>query len=441
MYLDTYGNEAINGWDGTALDTGDGEYVFAPQVGAGTKDSQNRFTGVVMGKDSGQDKVGLYGYQEGVNTFGLMEDGTAFFGASSGGGRIEINGKSGSIKGGGGGNNSAGMTINFADLNPGNNTTAIKIGGGVFEVTYDGTLKATSATIEGQIFAQSGKIGCTSRNSNDGWTIEKNKLYSGSGATRVELNSDKDEEFAIWAGATSSTSAKDSYFAVSKKGSLYAKQGNIGGWILKSKSLSSNNNKIGMASSGSYVFWSGANTGNPGDTPDFSNSGTYFYVTNGGKLSCKNAEVRGNITADSLECDNGEIGGWTISSNSLRGGSTYLYSSGRIVCDDLNCDGGNIGGWTIRENSISASGTILQSDGNIYTRLGRIGLVEGEDSQGTTYNFGMQATGGNGSVIIQATYGNGNVALRAANYIILNGNRLTCTVPAANQSGIYARFA
>lgn len=441
MYLDTYGNEAINGWDGTALDTSDGEYVFAPQVGAGTKDSQNRFTGVVMGKDSGQDKVGLYGYQEGVNTFGLMEDGTAFFGASSGGGRIEINGKSGSIKGGGGGNNSTGMTINFADLNPGNNTTAIKIGGGVFEVTYNGTLKATSATIEGQIFAQSGKIGCTSRNSNDGWTIEKNKLYSGSGATRVELNSDKDEEFAIWAGATSSTSAKDSYFAVSKKGSLYAKEGNIGGWTLKSRSLSSNNNKIGMASSGSYVFWSGANTGNPGDTPDFSNSGTYFYVTNGGKLSCKNAEVRGNITADRLECDNGEIGGWTISSSSLRGGSTYLYSSGRIVCDDLNCDGGNIGGWTIGEDSISASGTILQSDGNIYTRLGRIGLVEGEDSQGTTYNFGMQATGGNGSVIIQATYGNGNVALRAANYIILNGNRLTCTVPAANQSGIYARFA
>ncbi len=440
MYLDTYGNEAINGWDGTALDTGDGEYVFAPQVGAGTKDSQNRFTGVVMGKDSGQDKVGLYGYQEGVNTFGLMEDGTAFFGASSGGGRIEINGKSGSIKGGGG-NNSTGMTINFADLNPGNNTTAIKIGGGVFEVTYNGTLKATSATIEGQIFAQSGKIGCTSRNSNDGWTIEKNKLYSGSGATRVELNSDKDEEFAIWAGATSSTSAKDSYFAVSKKGSLYAKEGNIGGWTLKSKSLSSNNNKIGMASSGSYVFWSGANTGKPGDTPDFSNSGTYFYVTNGGKLSCKNAEVRGNITADRLECDNGEIGGWTISSSSLRGGSTYLYSSGRIVCDDLNCDGGNIGGWTIGEDSISASGTILQSDGNIYTRLGRVGLVEGEDSQGTTYNFGLQATGGSGSVIIQATDGNGNVALRAANYIILNGNRLTCTVPAANQSGIYARFA
>ena len=67
--------------------------------------------------------------------------------------------------------------------------------------------------------------------------------------------------------------------------------------------------------------------------------------------------------------------------------------------------------------------------------------IRTNDIQGTTYNFGLQATGGSGSVIIQATYGNGNVALRAANYIILNGNRLTCTVPAANQSGIYARFA
>ena len=49
----------------------------------------------------------------------------------------------------GGGNNSTGMTINFANFNPGKKTTAIKIGGGVFEVTYDGALKATSATIEG----------------------------------------------------------------------------------------------------------------------------------------------------------------------------------------------------------------------------------------------------------------------------------------------------
>jgi len=51
MYLDTFGNEAINGWDGTSIETEDG-HILAPQIGAGTKDRNNKFTGVVMGKDT-----------------------------------------------------------------------------------------------------------------------------------------------------------------------------------------------------------------------------------------------------------------------------------------------------------------------------------------------------------------------------------------------------
>lgn len=398
MYLDTYGNEAINGWDGTALDTGNGEYVFAPQVGAGTKDSQNRFTGVVMGKDSGQNKVGLYGYQSGVNTFGLMEDGTAFFGAKSGGGQIEINGKSGSIIGGGGGDNANGMTINFADLNPDKDTIAIKLGGGVFQVNYDGTLRATSATIEGQIFAQSGKIGCTNRTSSDGWTIETNRLYSGSGNTRVELNSSKDEELAMWAGSANTTTAKSSYFAVSKKGELYAKEGNIGGWILKPRSFSNSNNKIGMASSGTYVFWSGADSGTAGDTPSFS-GGSYFYVTNSGQLTCRNAQIRGDISADYLECNNGEIGGWDINSDSLSGGDTTLYSNGEIYCNDLLCS------------------------------YGRIGAISGSDSQGVTANFGLTSNRGH------------SIVLDSSLYMRFTAQRLYVDVSAEDQHGIYARFA
>nr|DAP37485.1 MAG TPA: hypothetical protein [Caudoviricetes sp.] len=33
-----------------------------------------------MGKDSTQDKTGLYGYKNGINTFALTEDGKARFG-------------------------------------------------------------------------------------------------------------------------------------------------------------------------------------------------------------------------------------------------------------------------------------------------------------------------------------------------------------------------
>lgn len=245
MYLDTYGNETINGWDGTslAIDEANGQYIFAPQVGAGEKDSANRFTGVVMGKDKGQNLIGLYGYQAGVNTFGLLQNGKAFFGAATGGGRIEIDGTSGTIYGGGdgtnvGGNAANGMTIALANLNPANpdKATAIKIGAGVFEVKYNGALTASSADITGTVYALKGKIGSTSKSSSDGWTIETGRLYSGSGATRVEINSQTatntttptaNNDFAFWAGNATAANAK---FSVSKGGKITAKEGHVGGW-------------------------------------------------------------------------------------------------------------------------------------------------------------------------------------------------------------------
>lgn len=449
MYLDTYGNEAINGWDGTALDTGEGEYVFAPQVGAGTKDSANKFTGVVMGKDSGQDKIGLYGYQKGVNTFGLMEDGIAFFGAKSGGGQIIVNGRSGYIEGGGGGGSSTGMTITFADFNPGGSTDAIKIGGGVFKVSYDGTLNATSAEIEGTIYAKQGKIGCSSKSSSDGWMIEKNKLYSGSGSNHVELNSNADEEFAMWAGSNDSASAKNSKFAISKKGELYAKEGNIGGWQMMRSYLKATSGTVGMASSGSAAFWAGSNLSQDSTEIPSNSSEAKFLVTRSGKLYCASADISGRITADS-----GTIGGWTIQSRRLTSdsGDTILWANGEIECDNLTCSGGTIGGWIIGTDTLTSKDGDTQLRANdrdgisIHTSYGDIGLItgsqRGEDGvTQTTYNFGMEATGGHGSIIIQATQGNGNVALRASNYIILNGDRLSCTVDASKQYGIYARFA
>ena len=334
MYLDTYGNEAINGWDGTALDTGDGEYVFAPQVGAGTKDSQNRFTGVVMGKDSGQKKVGLYGYQAGVNTFGLMEDGKAFFGASGGGGRIEIDGNTGVIEGGGGGKSKIGMTITLANLTADDKTPAIKLGAGAFQVNYDGSLIATK-----------GKIGGTSQSSNDGWIIETYRLYSGSGKTHVELNNNQKEEFAIWAGSAGSATAKEQFFAVSKKGELYAKEGNIGGWKMTSRALTSQDNRIGLSSSIGNAFWAGADSGIPGNTPQFS-GGSYFNVTSSGELTCTDAVISGDITATTLSCSNGEIGGWTINGTILKGGQTILNSNGTITVSKMEAtvSGGTVNG-------------------------------------------------------------------------------------------------
>jgi hypothetical protein len=103
IYQDSYASSAINSWDGSlTLDEKNGT-ILSTMVGAGYKDNQNRFHGVLMGDvatgsgDSAVKKIGLYGYHEGVQSFGLKVDGTAFFG-KSGKGQILIDGNTGVIK-------------------------------------------------------------------------------------------------------------------------------------------------------------------------------------------------------------------------------------------------------------------------------------------------------------------------------------------------------
>ena len=146
MYLNTFGNEAINGWDGTSLQLDNNKgTVLAPQIGAGKKDSKNQFTGVIMGKDyTEKNQIGLYGYQEGTLSFGLNQDGTAFFG-QRGQGQIIIDGTSGTI---------SGWNINPSSLSAGD--TILKA---------DGTIEC-----EELIANNTGSIG--------GWEIDTDQLSS-----------------------------------------------------------------------------------------------------------------------------------------------------------------------------------------------------------------------------------------------------------------------
>lgn len=84
--LNRYANAAINGWDGNSVTINDTDgYILTPQIGAGTKDEQNRFTGMLMGsaKDNsnGATKTGLLGYDAGQQSLFLdAESGGAIFG-------------------------------------------------------------------------------------------------------------------------------------------------------------------------------------------------------------------------------------------------------------------------------------------------------------------------------------------------------------------------
>ena len=91
LYLNRFGHSEINGWDGNSVSIDeDGGIILSPQVGAGTKDENNRFTGAVMGriKEAGKSniEVGLFGYNAGERTFKLSaKDGSAIFGKNNGG--------------------------------------------------------------------------------------------------------------------------------------------------------------------------------------------------------------------------------------------------------------------------------------------------------------------------------------------------------------------
>ena len=95
FYINRYGNAALNGWDGNSISLDEeGGIILAPQVGAGTKNEDNTFTGVFMGsvKEPGAEKEehGLFGYNAGQRTITLnSEDGSARFG-KAGAGQIII---------------------------------------------------------------------------------------------------------------------------------------------------------------------------------------------------------------------------------------------------------------------------------------------------------------------------------------------------------------
>ncbi len=109
----------LNNWDGNFKIDEDSGTIMSTMLGAGRKTSQNTFEGVLMGNvgaGAGIDKAGLgiYGFNDGAQSFGLSIDGTAFFG-KAGKGRILFDGNSGSISSAAFNEANVGMKIDLDD--------------------------------------------------------------------------------------------------------------------------------------------------------------------------------------------------------------------------------------------------------------------------------------------------------------------------------------
>ena len=365
LLLNKYGISAINGWDGNSvnIDT-EGGFILSPQVGAGIKESDNSFTGVVIGKVKESNQVnadvGLIGYAKGQRSIFLdAYTGKSTFGVN-GKGQIIIdptNNKaqlySGNYKEATSSSAGEGLLIDLT-------TPEIKFGSGNFSVDKNGYLTAKGG----------GTIA--------GWNIDDDSLFTGTktSSSNVRISSADFNRSINGVNRTALRLALGSKFAVSSDGTLYAGDAIIGtgtnkitigkssGSSTYSAIYSGNKSAFDANSSGFYLGTDGIALGS------YNGTNSAFQVTNAGQLTARSGYI-GNGSA-----------GWTIGSNYLKNGSKNSYNdsnSGVFLgttgiglganfnvssSGNLTAKAGNIAGWQITTSRLQ------NSNGNIYIGTG-----------------------------------------------------------------------
>lgn len=212
--INRYGLASLNGWDGNSIQTSaEGGFILSPQIGAGRKEDDNSFTGLIMGEvRSGSgltSEVGLMGYNQGQRSIFLdAETGTAEFGIRDQG-QIVIDPSDGRalIRSGNYQQGSSGMAIDLT-------TPEIIYGNGNFHVDEDGVLTA-----------QVGNLGEGTQQIHIGGNGTRSYLYSGS---KNSLNFNSNGFYLGTDGfSLGSTRNNQSAFTVLPSGVVNATQINI----------------------------------------------------------------------------------------------------------------------------------------------------------------------------------------------------------------------
>lgn len=443
LLLNKYGNAAINGWDGNSvsIDKNGNGVILAPQIGAGRKESDNSFTGMIMGsvKEAGRNDqdVGLFGYSYGEKSIFLnSKNGSAIFG-KQGKGQIIIDPVSSAyLYSNSFWNNyhSSGDDVGLPITNYSYNTQTHKYNG----QSNDGMLidLNTPRIVWGNgnfSVDENGHLTAKGGGTIAGFNIDDDSLYTGT------KNSSSNVRFSSNNGLFSRTIngvnrnnlnlAINNKFAVDSGGALYSSSGQIGGWTINGTELQSNNGNTHIAASGSLTGpnWSIDSNGNAtfsnikitsgayssarGDLIDY---GARFRVESNGTLHASNGQFSGNISGSN-------ISGGTIS-------------------------GGAISGGTMSGAAISGGSINISTAGNGYLRAGQEGIAHVAVSGLNTGSYGIAMNGINGiSKCPGASNENGNsnytcggnMTLKGGNVYISAGNNGTSHILFVKSDGTY----
>ena len=402
FYMNKYGLDAINGWDGNSIkiNTEGDQYILAPQIGAGDKDSQNRFTGITMGKSfnvngigSGNSEIGLMGFHQGERTLFLdANTGNSIFGKASGaqiiigpvgwgsapaGSIFSSNyynyayGKPDSLR-------NEGMLINLVE-------PSIQFGSGNFVVNSIGHLTAKGGgSVAGWKITDTQLISPTDdlflnsggniygRGKNAQGTLQRHDslnatgegFYLGPDGLSIGSKFFANNEGIVRIGSNAVRGTYGKYWTIDGNGSgnsehSYIKSGTEGqrGSVYLGTDKIALGNQFCVDSDGivrvGYNAFSGSDT-NPYWTINGSSGSSYIsYRTNN-----FNATTYGNKLIINSSARDQEV---YIGTNGLRLGSKAAIDNR----GNATFNSGTIGGWTINQDSLQAGNIYLRSDGTI----------------------------------------------------------------------------
>lgn len=419
MLYNRYEMSNINGWNGNKLETGDG-YLLAPQIGAGKKNSNNTFTGIVMGvkqvaeKSTANQKIGLFGYSKGAQSIFLdAEDGSALFG-KSGGGQIvidpaaKIDDKSVGLLYSSNfwkNYNNKGKPSSYSSLNYNTEgmlidltTPQIRYGSGNFTVDSDGNIHAGGhgdGDVGGWYITDYALESANYKKARDGILLDSRDSQIVFGSSSGKIYSGEHNTF--------SDNLRDGFYldhqglSIGKKLKIdSAGKMEIGDGAYSSSS-GGRHWTIDATGAQSYIGYkdstfSSNNLDNVENYKIDGSSDSIYLGTDGIRLGQKFAvDSNGNLVAKHLIAKNGgNIGGWTISPNQLSANNLHIHSNGSIYTENYSeskgksgwsissngnayfnalyaSNSGTIGGWTIGSSSLTAKNIEINATGSIQT--------------------------------------------------------------------------
>lgn len=352
VFQDNYPSKTINQWNGSELVLNEDQgYILSTAIAAGKKESDNTFSGVMMG-DWSWDKpspdigegTGLWGFYHGDASFGFTENGTGFIGRS-GRGRILLDG-----------NNSQITSASWKDTISSNgwgNGTLIDLDDGFIHMH-----QTKGYNEDGNIV--SGYITLGANESTYPLAIGLNAAYPGSRKFRVD-----------WEGN------------IYAEGTIYANRGEIGAWIIEDDD-DSNTGALKTQKTTSPIYRTYNSTSStsepiieliPIDThPDFYNPNDTEHILKYlnpifNNLSGPGIFIRkgGFLQADYLIAnEKGYVGGWAITPDSIT--SPNDLNNEKIFTDTFGTEFKSLKELTLN----SKMGTIFT--GALNSRLGVIRL-------------------------------------------------------------------